>query len=81
MSKSSLINASSHFALSTALRLASATELAYAQPHIVERTVIDQWRSSRFCFLDVEATQWLSRKPREAILAAGMISCFSSKLP
>jgi len=37
--------------------MASATELAYAPPHVVEETMIDRWRSSRFCFIDVEATQ------------------------
>jgi triacylglycerol lipase len=57
MPRSGLIDATYHFDLKTAQRLAAAAELVYAEPHVVERTAIQQWRSSRFCFFDVEATQ------------------------
>lgn len=76
MPESTLINASSHFDLPTALRLASATELAYAQPHIIERTVIDEWRSSRFSFLDVEATQCFVAADQDTIIV-----CFRGTEP
>ena len=37
--------------------MASAAELIYAPTEIVEQTAIDRWNSTRFHFLDVEATQ------------------------
>ncbi|MFV1967845.1 MAG: lipase family protein [Pirellulaceae bacterium] len=76
MSESNRINASSHFNLSTALRLASATELAYAQPDVVERTVIDRWKCSRFLFFDVEATQCFLAADQDTIIV-----CFRGTEP
>jgi len=62
------INATHHFDLSTALRLASAAELVYADPHLVERTVIAAWQYADFCFLDVETTQCLVAADSQSIL-------------
>ncbi len=62
------INATHHFDLSTALRLASVAELVYADPRLVERTVIAAWQYAHFCFLDVEATQCLLAADSPSIL-------------
>lgn len=76
MLESNLINASSHFDLSTALRLAIATELAYSQPEIIEQTVIGEWMASRFCFVDVEATQCFVAADRDNVIV-----CFRGTEP
>lgn len=68
MTASRYLNATHYFDLATALQLASAAELVYADPHKVERTVIEGWRYSHFCFLDVEATQCLVAADAESIL-------------
>lgn len=62
------VNAAQHFDLPTALRLASAAELVYADPTVVERTVIEAWQYAQFCFLDVEATQCLLAADSQSIL-------------
>ncbi len=68
MTASRHVNATHYFDLSTALQLASAAELVYADPRSVERTVTAAWRYSHFCFLDVEATQCLVAADAESIL-------------
>ncbi len=57
MPVSGRISATHYFDFPTALHLAAAAELVYADPGIVERTAIGTWKYSDFLFLDVEATQ------------------------
>ena len=68
MPVSGRISATHYFDLSTALHLASAAELVYADPGIVERTVIETWKYSDFLFLDVEATQCFVAADPQSIL-------------
>jgi triacylglycerol lipase len=76
MLESSLINASSHFDLPTAGRLALAAELAYAQPHKIEGTILDDWSFSRFRFFDVESTQCFVAADQDIIIV-----CFRGTEP
>ncbi len=76
MRESIVINASSHFDLSTALRMATAAELAYDEPHVVERTVIDQWQFPQFRFFDVESTQCFLAADQDSIIV-----CFRGTEP
>lgn len=70
MPEPAVINASTHLDLSTALRMAIATELAYDEPHVVERTVIDEWRFPRFRFFDVESTQCFLAADQDTIVVS-----------
>jgi triacylglycerol lipase len=66
--ESRLINGTHHFDLSTALQLARTAELAYAEPGIVEQTVLTAWKWSHFCFLDIEATQCFVAADAQSII-------------
>ena len=62
------INATHYFDLSTALQLATAAELVYADPQVVERIVTATWKYSDFRFLDVEGTQCFVAADPQSIL-------------
>jgi triacylglycerol lipase len=47
--------------------MASAAELIYAPIAVVEQTAIDRWNSTRFHFLDIEATQCFVAADDESI--------------
>jgi triacylglycerol lipase len=55
-----LSDATSHFDLPIALRLAAAAELIYAEAETVALTATQRWESTHFHFVDVESTQCLA---------------------
>lgn len=68
MPVSQRLTATHHFDLRTALHLASAAELVYAEPGLVEQTALNSWRYAEFLFLDVESTQCLVAADPQSIL-------------
>jgi triacylglycerol lipase len=56
------------FDLATALHLASAAELIYADPGIVERTAIGAWDYAHFRFIDVDTSQCFVAADAQTIL-------------
>lgn len=68
MQNSQLIDATRHFDLAMAARLAAAAEHIYADPAAVEKTALKEWRVSRFCFIDIEATQCFVAAGRDDVI-------------
>jgi len=62
------VHAAHYFDLATALHLASAAELIYADPGVVERTAVAAWKYPYFRFFDVETTQCLVAADSRAIV-------------
>ncbi len=76
MARSWMMNATCHFDLATAYRLATAAELIYEEPQIVEQTAITDWQCSQFYFYDVEETQCLVAANQDTIIV-----CFRGTEP
>lgn len=68
MPASGHIHATHYFDLATALHLASAAELIYAEPGVVERMAVQTWQYGRFRFFDVETTQCFVAADARAVL-------------